>query len=339
MLIISDCLTEIVDEGCLKVANTLAARIKKKNPAATIVSYKRKSPLSDIFLALNPLFLNSSLISLLKKEKEQVLYIPFASNTTGSTLRLCVLSLFSSCRLKVVFALCHPMNFLSKILLKISRAEVIALSKKSFEFYRSIVKSKAMHLKAGVDTEKFCPADNLKKSELREKFKVCEGKIAVLHVGHLKNGRNIDKLCRLNDNFHIFLLLSSVTESESDRELLEMLNSRKNTTVLKGYLENVEEIYQMADVYFFPVVEKGQCIDLPLSVLEAAACSIPVVCTDYGELSELSGKKGFSLIKSFDEEYLNQLVLKAAEQNEKSGRESAKEYDWSAAVDKILQST
>ena len=47
MVVLSDCLTNKIDEGCLKVANRLAKRLKKAEPNTTIVSFSRRSDDSD----------------------------------------------------------------------------------------------------------------------------------------------------------------------------------------------------------------------------------------------------------------------------------------------------
>ena len=58
MVILSDCLTNKVDEGCLKVANNLAKRLKKEDEGITIISFDRKPDYSDVHMSLNKLFLN-----------------------------------------------------------------------------------------------------------------------------------------------------------------------------------------------------------------------------------------------------------------------------------------
>jgi len=45
----------------------------------------------------------------------------------------------------------------------------------------------------------------------------------------------------------------------------------------------------LSDIYVFPVIEPNACIDLPLSILEARACGIPCVCTNFGSISHFLG--------------------------------------------------
>lgn len=335
MIIISDCLTGKIDEGCLKVANSLTKRMKKVNPSTTIVSYDRRPDYSDIHLSLNKLFLDKKLFSIIKKKNEPVLYIPFASNTTASCIRTFILSVFSGRRCNVLFVLRFPMNRLAKFMLKLSGAKVIALSQASFEFYKRVVGEKSIYLKTGIDTDKFVPVSFEQKNELRKKYCIPEGKKVLLHVGHLKGGRNIDKLVNVSNQYHIILVVSSVTEAEKDAGIRKQLETRGNVTIIDSYLENIQEVYQMADLYLFPVQEVENCIDIPLSVLEAASCNIPIVTTEYGELSAFKGNEGFLFIDDLSKAALNNAIDLMAATVTTSNREAVNEYDWKKSIDTL----
>ena len=77
MLILSNCLTEVADEGSLKVATNIVNRIKRKDKSSFVISYDRRFAQTDIFLPINKLLLNRKLISIIKSKKQPVLYIPF----------------------------------------------------------------------------------------------------------------------------------------------------------------------------------------------------------------------------------------------------------------------
>jgi glycosyltransferase involved in cell wall biosynthesis len=51
--------------------------------------------------------------------------------------------------------------------------------------------------------------------------------------------------------------------------------------VFRGYYEDIQTFYQLADLYLFPVSSELGAVDLPLSILEALACNLPVVSTPY----------------------------------------------------------
>lgn len=336
MIILSDCLTETADEGCIKVASSLVKRLKQHAPEITVISYERKPLYSDIHLKLNKFFLNIELLGAVRKKCGKVLYIPFASNTLASVVRICILSWFSGGKVEVLFALRHPMKMPAKIVLGLSKAELIVLSSDSERFYTQETRNKVVYLKTGVDTKKFLPITAEKKEKLRKKYNVSPNKKVLLHVGHLKRGRNVECLLKIEERYHIFLAISSVTKTEIDMELRKQLERKENITIIDTYLENVEELYQMADIYLFPVLQKENCIDAPLSVLEAASCNVPIITTAYGELENFSDEPGFCFISDFSRRNLNQKADEMAECRECHNREAVLKYDWEYAVRKIL---
>lgn len=335
MVILSDCLTNKVDEGCLKVANNLAKRLKKEDEGITIISFDRKPDYSDVHMSLNKLFLNKHLYALLFKTKEPVLYIPFASNTTASCLRTFILSVYSGKRITVLFALRHKMNCVATFFLKLSGAKVIALSKDSYRFYKCAVKNQVFYLKTGIDTTRFIPVDEKRKKLLRAKYHIPTDKQVVLHVGHLKNGRNVDKLIGINKQFYIILVVSSVTKSESDNVIRAMLENRGSITIIDFYLPSIQEIYQLADVYLFPVQEIENCIDIPLSVMEAAACNLPIVTTEYGELATFKNQDAFIFIADLSPNSLNCALKEALSKTKVDNRQAVLEYDWKNSINNL----
>lgn len=338
MVILSDCLSERTDEGCLKVANNLIMRIKKKKPESTIVSYNCYSSRSDIHLSLNKLFLNCSLFLLIWKKKEPLLYIPFASNTRASAIRTWVLSKVSGKKVQVLFALRHPMKPLTSFFLRRSKADIVVLSKESYEYYCQNFKNKVVYLKTGVDTRKFVPVNLKRKQELRKKYDISLDEKVLLHIGHLNRNRNIDKLVWIDSKYHVFLILSSVTKKERDEEIRSILNECENITLIDFYFEHIEEIYQLADEYIFLAQKSESCIDIPLSVMEAAACNIPIVCTEYGELKAFRGEKGFYFLPFVEKKRLNYAIDRMLEVTDCNNREAVAIYDWDYAVAQLIES-
>lgn len=335
MIILSDCLAEKADEGCIKVAVSLVKRIRRQNPAAKVVTYGERSAQSDFHMNLNKLFFNPRLLGMIHREKGEVLYIPFASNTLASCIRTWILSLSARKKVKTLFCLRHPMGKPAKIFLKLSGAQVIVLSKESYDYYRKETGNEVVYLKTGVDTAQFVPADRAKKEALRKKYGADPQKKVVLHVGHLKKNRNIDALLKISEKYQVFLVLSSVTRETADRELEAKLAARKNIKVIDTYLPHIEELYQMADVYLFPVMEKEGCIDVPLSVLEAASCNVPVVASRYGELVQFLHEPGFCFLSSFEADDLNGAIGRMAEYQDCRSREAVLPYDWEAAAKRL----
>ncbi len=336
MLIFTNCITDTADEGCLKTANNIIKRIKVLKPECSIVSYERSSVITDRFVNSNKLLLTKDIIAEIRKEKEDIFYVPFPARSEATALRVFILSVFAAAKVRVMFSQITEISFLAKILLRFSKSEYIVLSDDSLQKLENVVGNKRVkRIKAGVETDKFVPVTMTEICKLKQKYGFISDRPVVLHVGHLNEGRNIAQLKKISLKYQVVLVTSTLTKNEQDLKLKESLQACPNIRIIENYLPNIQEIYQLSDVYFFPVVEQGYCIDSPLSCLEAASCNKPVVTTSFGEMKEFKGKEGFYFIDSFESEKLNLLIDKAAASMANT-RQYTAEYDWSNAVSNIL---
>jgi glycosyltransferase involved in cell wall biosynthesis len=180
------------------------------------------------------------------------------------------------------------------------------------------------------------PASKQEKAQLKEKYGIPKDKIVVLHVGHLNSGRNVQQLLKLDDRFHALLVVSTLTADAREESLREQFLLKENATLIEDYIPDIQEIYQLSDVYLFPVMERGRCIDVPLSAMEAAACNVPVVATPFGELKELMGLNGFYEIESFEKDALQERLITAVTE-EKQPRANVLAYDWNTSVKRLTE--
>ncbi|WP_155832525.1 glycosyltransferase family 4 protein [Butyrivibrio sp. VCB2001] len=330
MVIISDCLINKKDEGGIKVASSLAKRLKDRN-SAYLISYS-EDDFADERVNVNRSFTNKELYRSISDKSGPIIYIPFSSNSMGGVLRTFFLSKKSKKKVYSLFVLRHPMDFVKKAILSLSGAKIIALSRESYDYYNDLFNDRVIYLKTGIDTTKFTPCSLEEKNAIRIKYGYAESDRIVLHVGHLKRGRNVDKLLNISSDYKVLVLVSSVTQKDPDLEA--QLKKSENIKVIDTYIPNVEEIYKMADVYLFPVEEARNCIDVPLSVLEAAACNVPVVCTEYGELKEFRNADGFCFLKDLGSDSLNKALDKMYHLDN-NNRDIVLEYDWSNAVKRL----
>jgi glycosyltransferase involved in cell wall biosynthesis len=141
-----------------------------------------------------------------------------------------------------------------------------------------------VQLPNGVDLHRFVPASPERKRELRAKYGIAPDRPAVLHVGHLEAARNLTALEQLLAK-QIQLVVAGSLYMGTNHELIERLEGA-GFHLFKGYQPHVEELYMLADCYVFPA-QPGNSITMPLSVLEAMACNLPVVTTRFVGLQEL----------------------------------------------------
>lgn len=335
MIILTNCLSDRVDEGCLKIANSLIKRIRQARPDTYLISYGDPAQPADKYLRLNKFLLNWELLTLLYRRKEPLLYVPAVAKGHTMAARVFLLSLFARRGMRVIQVMQYETRGLPRLLLKLSGAKVLTFSHSTWEYYHSITGGNAEQLKAGVNTDTFRPVSEEDKKALRAKYGLPEDRIVVLHVGHLRSGRNVKELLKLDDRFWGVLVASTYEAAEQEPELKAQLLTKENITVIDRYLPDIREVYQLADVYLFPVEIPHNCIDIPLSAMEAAACGVPVVTTAYGELARLLDRDGFYEIRSFEADALNSLLARAAAEKH-SPRAGVMEYDWNTAVNYLL---
>lgn len=153
------------------------------------------------------------------------------------------------------------------------------------------VPGKEIHLfTAGINTEKFSPVDTEKRKQLKVKYGFDPEKPVAVHVGHCSAGRGLEAFLSLEpQNFQRLVVASGMFEDPDTASSLEAAGVR----IHRGYLECVEEIYQLADVYLFPTRSNEFVISIPLSVMEALACGTPVVgCRSFENLGYISAAQG-----------------------------------------------
>lgn len=338
MLIVTNGLTSQSDEGFLNVANNLIKRLKREDSKICIATYERQSELTDRHFHLNKLMIHPGFLKLVSNFST-VIYIPFPARTFPTALRIFILSRFAKEELKVILVMKSDWNWSSKILFKISKAKLIVLSKDAYEFYKTILgQERITYLKTGVDTKKFHPVSKEEQAVLKEKYGFDSKRPILLHVGHLKEGRNVRELLKVDEKYQVILVTSTLTMREEDKKLKEELQIRPNVHLLRGYIPNIEEIYQMSDLYFFPTNQSGNCIDVPLSCLEAASCNKPVLTTDYGEMKILLSKQGFYPYQTMKETELNNYIEKILKEKEGNIRDEVLSYDWEIAVEQLKKS-
>jgi glycosyltransferase involved in cell wall biosynthesis len=145
---------------------------------------------------------------------------------------------------------------------------------------------RAEFLPMGVDAERFLPVDGSVKRMLRKKYGLPEDDRVVLHVGHLQPLRNLGWVVSVHETVGSTTIVVGGTAMGVDPEVRRLV-ADAGLHVMSDYLDHIEEIYQLADCYVFPVTDEGAAIGVPLSVLEAMACNLPVVTTPFGGFPQM----------------------------------------------------
>jgi glycosyltransferase involved in cell wall biosynthesis len=179
-------------------------------------------------------------------------------------------------------------------------------------------------LPSGVDLARFKPALPEEKAFLRRKYGLPAEDYLALHIGHLKRSRNVGVLSEIRDQARLVLVAG---RSEGYDSVLRRRLQEEGVIVIDTYLKDVEEIYQACDCYLFPVEAPGQAIDIPLSVLEAMACNLPVIAYPFGGLPLLF-RKGPGFWFAADLEQVRSGLVQAKRQTDCDTRAMVEPYSW-----------
>lgn len=207
---------------------------------------------------------------------------------------------------------------------------MLAQSENSRAVFRNDIK--VYFLPNGVDVDKFKPVSDSKKLDLRNKYGIDKDSFVVLHIGHLIRVRNLEILSKIQGNGCQVLIIGS-PHAKADKNVVKTLTSR-GCIIWQKYFENIEEIYQLADCYVFPV-KKGHTLLMPLSVLEAMACNLPVISVNFNGLTHFfEPSDGLFLVQNDSDILRIVKEIKKGEIKVKT-REKVLQYSWETVVCKL----
>lgn len=195
----------------------------------------------------------------------------------------------------------------------------------------------------GVDVNRFVPVAMDVKDRLREKYKLDKEKFIILHVGPIRRRRGLQilELIQREDKGNQVLIVgrsgrSMPIESEVYKNLV-----KSGCIIWTDYFHNIEEIYALSDCYIFPVTDKLASIEVPLSVLEAMSCNLPVISTKFGGLTRMFDEGEGLLFADTKEDFISKLQEIKAGNAKVETRKKVLPYSWESIaiqIEKIYES-
>ncbi len=267
-----------------------------------------------------------------------IYYIPTACATVFGLLRAKILKFYCNSAQTVMITLQpREYNAISKKIIPFIVPDlVLAQSLKTHKVLSSLG-CKVKVIATGVDLQKFTPVNKKVKESLRKKHGFPSNKFIVLHVGHINRNRNAQIMKAIQGINGVQTIIVGSTSYPEDRYLVAELK-KANVIVINSYIENIEEIYQSADCYLFPVFSEGACTEIPLSVFEAMACNLSIVSTKFRGLPHV--------IKNQDDfAYVNTVVdvipkIKSIKQvtrpHRPQTRKMIESYSWENVIKQVV---
>lgn len=146
----------------------------------------------------------------------------------------------------------------------------------------------------GMDINRFSVATAGEKEVVRRELGLEEGETFAISVAQLIARKNhkvlIDAVRKLGDpKFHLFILGDGVQEQEL-RDRIVRLGLEKQVHLL-GFRKDVHRLCRAADLFLFASLQEG----LPVAIMEAMACGLPVIASDIRGNSDLidAGRGGW----------------------------------------------
>ena len=236
-------------------------------------------------------------------------------------------------RKKIVISAIHPAINERKINQWLA-PDLILVQSKNSEVLFSNLGFKTKIFPNGISIKKFFPYELSEKQQIREKYKIPSNKFVILHLASITKERNLEILCNIQKGNDCQVIIIGRVHESMDLEVYTQLK-KAGCAVWIEHFPNIEEIYNLADCYVFPTVEKKACIELPLSVLEAMACNIPVITTRFGALpNNFAEGDGLFYYENFDE--LSSYVKKImANEVSVRTREKVIHFSWENLIEEL----
>lgn len=336
-LILTDNITLPIDEGLKKFSYNFMKYALAHNEA-DVCSSPENIGLDGIRLyTANKLMCSTEIKRLLNnKIYKYVYYIPEASSTFNSFIRLWMLKLQAPKGTKLIMISIQKRKhkMWQKLLIRMmGKFHVISFSH-SVTHYLQNIGVRAEYQTVGVDGNIYYPVSEEQKLYLREKYKVGKKAKVVLHVGHIRRRRNILMLKALQYSGYQVVVVGSTSMAYEEDVANELSNA--GVKIFKEYNPHIEEMYQLADVYAFPVLRTDGAIEFPLSILEAMACGLPIITTPFGALKDnFETTTGFRYGET-EEDFIKQIDALYGTKSPQNRDLVLTRYSWDNVFENIL---
>lgn len=260
------------------------------------------------------------------------MFIPQAALTFSSLIKLWVLGVFYGNKLIAVGVQKRQLEpWQSRVLGQMKLPKTFVLSS-AMAVPLEKINVFAKVIGVGIDRDKYQPATS--PLALRKKYNIPEDRRVLLHVGHIRESRNLQWLIEIKADLpDLEVILVGSTATEQEMGLCKQLENA-GIRVMREYLPQIQEIYQLADVYCFPVTLATAAMETPLSVLEAMSTNLPIITTRFGRLPEQFNDAPYYRYADSAPEMVT--LLKSGFETNCDNREKTALYSWSASAERLL---
>jgi len=306
--------TDNLDEGVRNVGKYIAKELKNREIEIKKINISSISEWEDI-----------------RHFRPDIIHFVLSPTLSGLIIAKFISCLYS--KAKTIISASHP-AIPNWRLLKLFKPDLTLVQSEESERVFKSVGYQTEFLPNGIDPNKFKPVDFRTKEKLRDKYGLPQDKFVVLHLASLKKERNLDVFRGVQRQGNFVLILGRENE-KIDEKVIKGLKDAGCTVWIKHF-SAVEEIYNLADCYVFPTINKKACIEMPLSILEAMSCNLPVITTKFGALPRIFREGGgFMFIEK--DEHLHKAIQAIKNGIEVKTREKVLPYSWENVVKRLVK--
>lgn len=167
----------------------------------------------------------------------------------------------------------------------------ICINQEDYDFAKKYFHAKYVDYIPGVglDTSRLSQKNEISLAAKKEELGLPNDKYILLSSGELikrKNHETILRMLKELKDFPIHYVICGHGKLDTHlKELCRSLNLTEQVSFL-GYRSDMLDIYQLADIFLFPSYQEG----LPISLLEAMASGLPVICSNIRGNRDLMGE-------------------------------------------------
>lgn len=239
---------------------------------------------------------------------------------------------------KSVVSISHPQKLFPPYFISLLRPNMAIVQSDDMNTFFSNLGINTVKICNGIDLKSFSPVNSRQKLYLRSKYGIADDKFVILHVGNIRDGRNLYPLIKLAKTREFQVVVVASTTIKKDIKLYNDLVA-SNVLVIDHYVKNIAEIYNLSDVYLFTVRKRPFSIEVPLSVMEALACNIPVITFPFAGLNCFFRERDGLYFANSDDEMIqiaNELYNSYKQSNLNSfPRDIVSGYSWDTITTQI----
>jgi len=341
MLLVSEDLSAPADEGLKKFVSSITTPLRSL-VQLEVVSTQPAGPVGDgvTVARANLLMGGRELRDRVRTFRPtHIVYVPRSGGTRNAFIRSWRLGrIYPAARRTTLILQSRSFGAAGAFIARMLRPDVLLTQGPSVRRAISRAGLDALDIPSGVDTCRFSPASIDQKLEIRRRLGIPADSPVVLHVGHLAESRNVLLLAKVRQDLGCEAIVVGSTSTPHNAEVKDLLEA-SGVRVFDTYIEEIADIYRAVDCYLFPVHNSGGAIEMPLSVLEAMACGIPVVSTPFGSLPDWLPPSSGVVYADADHALIREVgvALLAGPELSERVRSSALQFSWATIAERLIE--